>query len=51
MMPNNEKGLPNTIKYSIWETNTNDFQPTNKEKTPKSIEIDNLESKTIDNLD
>ncbi|MGG1576042.1 hypothetical protein [Fictibacillus sp. NRS-1165] len=40
---------PNTIKYSIWNTRTDENQPGNKEKYTESMDRSNLESKTADN--
>jgi hypothetical protein len=38
-------GLPDTIKYSIWQTRTNENQPVIKEKSREPIERPILESK------
>ena len=38
-------GLPDTIKYSIWQTRTKENQPIIKEKSLAPIEKPNLESK------
>jgi hypothetical protein len=48
-MPNKNKDVPNTLKYSIWNTRTDENQPYNKEKYTESIDNSNLESKTADN--
>jgi hypothetical protein len=45
IMSSKDIGLPNTIKYSIWETRTNEKQPATKEKSPESIERPILESR------
>jgi hypothetical protein len=50
-MPSENKGLPNTIKYSIWQTRTDENQSTTKEKSPESIDRPFLESKIKDNQD
>ncbi|SCC22492.1 hypothetical protein GA0061096_3215 [Fictibacillus enclensis] len=43
------KDVPNTLKYSIWNTRTDETQPGNKEKYTQSIDRSNRESKTADN--
>ncbi|MDM5199825.1 hypothetical protein QUF84_18055 [Fictibacillus enclensis] len=43
------KDVPNTLKYSIWNTRTDENQPGNKEKYTESIDRSNPESKTADN--
>ncbi|USK32059.1 hypothetical protein LIT25_15660 [Bacillus sp. F19] len=48
-MSNKNKDVPNTLKYSIWNTRTDENQPCNKEKYTESIDSSKLESKTADN--
>jgi hypothetical protein len=50
-MPSENTELPNTIKYSIWKTRTDEIQPGTKEKSAESTERPILESKTTDNRD
>jgi hypothetical protein len=51
IMSKEDIGLPNTIKYSIWETRTNEKQPSAKEKSPGPIGRPILESKVEGNQD
>lgn len=50
-MPSENTDLPDTIKYSIWQTRTDENQPGTKEKSAELIERPILESKTIDKRD
>jgi hypothetical protein len=50
-MPSENTGFPSTIKYSIWETRTNENQPVIKEKSPESIDRPILEAQTKGNQD
>ncbi|MCQ6264070.1 hypothetical protein M1K46_00095 [Fictibacillus sp. WQ 8-8] len=43
------KDVPNTLKYSIWNTRTKEINLVKKEKYTESIDRSNLESKTTDN--
>ncbi|MBI0578746.1 hypothetical protein IEC97_15385 [Neobacillus cucumis] len=44
-MPSENKNSPNNIKYSIWETRTDEEQMENKHKITEAIQGTNLESK------
>lgn len=48
-MPKKNTGSPNTIKYSIWDTRTNENQLTAKDLPPELKEKTILESYTKDN--
>lgn len=50
-MPSENTELLNTIKYSIWQTRTDESQPCTKEKSAELIERPILESKTTVNSD
>jgi hypothetical protein len=50
-MPSENTDLPNTIKYSIWNTRTDEHRPVIKDKFAESIDKPILESKTTDNRD
>ena len=51
-MPNENTDSPNTIKYSIWNTRTDNEQlAVIKDKLTDSIDKPTLESKTTDNRD
>ena len=50
-MPSENTGLPNTIKYSIWETQTDGNQHVTKEKSSESIERPILDAKVKGNQD
>ncbi|MED1471239.1 hypothetical protein [Bacillus salipaludis] len=44
-MENENKNPPNTVKYSIWETRTDEEQMENKHKITEAIQGTSLESK------
>lgn len=48
-MPSKNEEIENTFKYSIWNTRTDEDQPSTKEKYAKPIDRSNIESKTADN--
>ena len=50
-MTSENTDLPNTIKYSIWNTRTDEHRPVIKDKFTESIDKPILESKTTDNRD
>lgn len=50
-MQNENTNLTRTIKYSIWETRTDENQPGTTEKSADSIETPIIKSKTTDNRD
>lgn len=50
-MPNEKTDSPNTIKYSIWNTRTDEPLPVIKEKIVESMDNPPLKSKTTDNHD
>ncbi|MFJ5760493.1 hypothetical protein ACIQAA_15460 [Neobacillus sp. NPDC093182] len=50
-MPNENTGLPNTIKSSIWNTRTDEPIPVIKDKIVESFDRPILKSKTKDNRD
>jgi hypothetical protein len=50
-MPNENIDSPNTIKYSIWNTRTDEHRPVIKDTLAESIDKPILESKTTDNKD
>lgn len=50
-MANENTESPNTIKYSIWNTRTNEPIPVVKDKIIESIDKPTLESKTTNNRD
>ena len=52
IMPNENTDAQNTMKYSIWNTRTDEKHiPVIKDKFAESIDKPNLESKTTDNRD
>jgi hypothetical protein len=51
LMPNENKNSPNTIKYSIWNTRTDEPTPEIKDKIVKSMAKPILNSKNTDNRD
>ena len=50
-MPNENTDSPNTIKYSIWNTRTDEPIPEIKDKIVESIDKPILKSKTRNNRD
>jgi hypothetical protein len=48
-MPNENTDSPNKIKYSIWNTRTEEHRPVIKSKFAESIDKPILESKTKEN--
>jgi hypothetical protein len=50
-MPSKNKDVPNTLKYSIWNTRSDESQLSIKEKYTESTDRPNLESKATDNQD
>jgi hypothetical protein len=50
-MPNENTDSPNTIKYSIWNTRTDEPIPVIKDKIAESIDKPILKSKTRNNRD
>lgn len=50
-MPNESFDIPGTLKYSIWQTKTNENQPGTEEKTPELADKPVLESKVTKNRD
>lgn len=50
-MPSENTDSPNTIKYSIWNTRTDEDPPVIKDKFAESNDKPILESKTTDTRD
>jgi hypothetical protein len=50
-MPNENTDSPNNIKYSIWNTRTDEPIPVIKDKIVESFEEPILKSKTTDSRD
>jgi hypothetical protein len=48
-MSSKNKDVPNTLKYSIWNTRTDENQSGTNERNTESIDRTNLQSKTADN--
>ncbi|MBM7587253.1 hypothetical protein JOC86_003826 [Bacillus pakistanensis] len=48
-MPDHHKEVPNTLKYSIWDTKTDEGQSGTKERYTESNDNSTLQSETAEN--